>query len=117
VYSIGDSDYTGREKPHVWTGPHQVVGGDGKDILVDVGAKFASFNVSHLKPPLMPLPILWAEVLTPSDPRVNSPEMTTAMKDELDQLFARGTFKIVIRRNPSDKTYTPPTKVCVYYSA
>jgi hypothetical protein len=89
---------------------------DGKNILVDVGAKFASFNVSHWEP-LMPLPIFWAEVLTPSDPRVNSPEMTTAMKNELDQLFARGTFKIVIRRNPSENTYTLPTKVCVYYSA
>jgi hypothetical protein len=42
----------------------------------------------------MPLPILWAEVLTPSDPRVSSPEMTTATQDELDQLFARGTFRL-----------------------
>jgi hypothetical protein len=78
-------------------------------ILVDVGTKFTSHNVSHLKPSLIPLPIMWTEVLSPSDPHKSSPEMTIAMKDELDQLFAPGTFQIVILRDPSGK-YSHPTK-------
>jgi hypothetical protein len=106
-YCIGDSVYTYREKPRAWTGPHQVVGVDGKYILVDVGTKLTSFSISHLKPSLIPLPIMWTEVLTPSVPRVSSPEMAIAMKDELDQWFARGTFKIVILRDPSDKIILP----------
>jgi Reverse transcriptase (RNA-dependent DNA polymerase) len=107
VYSIGDSDYTYSEMPCVWTGTHRVVGFDGKAILVDVGTMLTSLKVSHLKSSPIPLRIMRTEVLTPSDPRVGSPEMTIAMKDEIDQLFARGTFKIVILRDRRHKSIRP----------
>jgi hypothetical protein len=38
---------------------------------------------------------------------VDSPEMMIAMKDDLDQLFARGTFKIAILRVPRHKNIHP----------
>jgi Reverse transcriptase (RNA-dependent DNA polymerase) len=107
VYSIGDSVYTYSEMPGVRTGTHRIVGFDGQAILVDVGTMLTSLKVSHLKSSRIPLRIMWTGVLTPSDPRVGSPEMTIAMKDELDQLFARGTFKIVILRDPRHKNIHP----------
>jgi hypothetical protein len=107
VYSIGDSVYTYSEMPGVRTGTHRIVGFDGKAILADVATMLMSLKVSHLKSSLIPLRIMWTGVLTPSDPRVGSPEMTIAMKDELDQLFARGPFKIVILRDPRHKNIHP----------
>lgn len=107
IYDVGDAVYTWRETPRVWTGPHRIVNIAGKSVTVDVGNKWTEFNITRIKPSLAPLPINWTEVLNPSDPRCSSPKMNDAVKKELDELFARGTFKVVVLQDPSDHNVLP----------
>lgn len=97
VYAKGDHVYVYRDTQKRWTGPHEVLEVDEKDIKLIVDSTgIKSFNVSQVKRAIEPSRIHWTEVLSNKDPRCHSPQMTEAKKKELRGLFQRGTFRVVI---------------------
>jgi hypothetical protein len=69
--------------------------------------RHAEDNIAKVKLAFVPLPIRWTELLKPGDPRIDSAEMTAAVKAELDGLFRPGTFKIVVMPDTSDHNVLP----------
>lgn len=53
------------------------------------------------------LPIFLTEVLEPKDPRARSPQMTDAMRKEVQGLIERGAFKVILPV-PSAEIYSSP---------
>lgn len=49
----------------------------------------------------------WTETLTFGDPRIDSRPMKEAIRKEMDGLFKRGTFRVAVLRDPTDKNILP----------
>jgi len=108
-----------------WMGPFKVVSYDHEQKLVyvkeDDRGSTKPFGVAQVKPYLSPTEgadtlfaqlndavrqyrsqsdddnVMLTEVISGSDPRANSPEMTAAKRKEIKGLLDRGTFKVVLR--------------------
>jgi hypothetical protein len=107
VYEPGDSLYEHREKLKSWSGPHLVVSVKDKEVVFDIEGRHAGYNCAKVKRAFVPLPIRWTEVLEPGDARIESVQMSDAVKAELDGLFKRGTFKNVVLPDPSSENVLP----------
>ena len=111
-YEKGDLVYVWRETPRMWTGPFRVgaqvesesdTDGRSKTVYVHIDRKGVAkpFSISRIKRAAQYLQpdkhgVNWTEVLHPSDPRSQSPEMDEAKRNELVSLLKKGTFRLVV---------------------
>ena len=127
VISIGDNVLIWREelignRIGEWLGPYSVVKTDYKGKLIWTCDHDRPFSTAQVKTYLRPGEctdsfmtsvferlkihsspglfddIFLTEVLHPTDPRANTPEMTNAKKAEIKNLLRRGTFKVILKK-------------------
>ena len=124
-YKQGDFVYVYREDLKQHTGPHLIASVHGKNVRLHVGDPLGPrhFNISQIKPAPLPIDtfhsapsnkirdipdIMHTEIIQESDPRASL--FDEAKQKELNGLFERGAFKIVLREEVEDNPNIVPSR-------